>query len=89
MSTPMTTISCRRSPYRSCQRALWHDLYGDRRQEIVVIGVDMDEPELRAGFEACLMTAAERRHLSSWGTLEHPFPWDDFHPDDGQAAHPN
>lgn len=70
-------------------RALWHDLYGDRRQEIVVIGVDMDEPALRAGFEACLMTAAERRHLSTWGTLEHPFPWDDFHPDDGQAAHPN
>lgn len=69
-------------------RALWHDLYGDRRQEIVVIGVDMDEPALRAGFEACLMTAAERRHLSTWGQLEHPFPWDDFHPDEGQAAPP-
>ena len=28
-------------------RALWHPVYGDRRQEIVVIGIDMDEEALR------------------------------------------
>jgi G3E family GTPase len=67
-------------------RGLWHDMYGDRRQEIVVIGVDMNEAALRAGFEASLMTATERKHLSTWGRLEHPFPWSDFEPEDTSTA---
>ena len=29
--------------------------YGDRRQEIVVIGRDVDEAELRQRFDACLL----------------------------------
>lgn len=33
--------------------------FGDRRQEIVVIGIDVDEAALRARLDACLVTDAE------------------------------
>jgi G3E family GTPase len=59
-------------------RSRWRQPHGDRRQEIVVIGMDMDEAELRRGFRRCLLTDSElaggpRR----WRRLPDPFPrWD-------------
>ncbi len=38
---------------------LWHSQWGDRRQEIVLIGQDMDEADLRARLDACLLSDAE------------------------------
>jgi hypothetical protein len=38
---------------------LWHPLWGDRRQELVVIGVHMDERVVRATLDACLLNDAE------------------------------
>ena len=35
-------------------RALWEEPHGDRRQELVFIGVGLDEAAIRAGLEACL-----------------------------------
>jgi len=35
-------------------RALWQEPHGDRRQELVFIGVGLDEAALRAKLEACL-----------------------------------
>ena len=43
--------------------------FGDRRQEIVVIGVDMDEAGIVAEFEACLLTHDE---LSKGGAVGRP-----------------
>ncbi len=37
--------------------ALWQEPHGDRRQEIVFIGRDLDEAALRASLEACLLPA--------------------------------
>ncbi len=54
---------------------LWHPVYGDRRQEIVIIGVDLDEQAIRAGFDACLLTEAELDQPEQWAQLPHPFPW--------------
>lgn len=56
----------------------WNENSGDRRQEIVFIGVDMDEPELRARLDACLMTRPEMAEaIESQLDLEDPFPaWD-------------
>ena len=56
-------------------KQLWHPVYGDRRQELVVIGVDMDEDAIKAGFDACKMTEEERAHPALWAELDHPFPW--------------
>ncbi len=35
-------------------RAAWQEPHGDRRQEVVFIGVQLDEPALRARLDACL-----------------------------------
>ena len=49
--------------------------YGDRRTEIVLIGRDMNEAELRAKFDACLLTDSEfDKGPNAWSRLVDPFP---------------
>lgn len=56
-------------------RAKWHDSVGDARQEIVLIGMDMDEAALRAKFDACLLDDADMaRGPQTWSTWHNPFP---------------
>ncbi|WP_195806609.1 GTP-binding protein [Winogradskyella helgolandensis] len=37
----------------------WHSVFGDRKNEIVFIGQDLDESLIRKQLESCLLTAAE------------------------------
>ncbi|ABF07984.1 zinc metallochaperone GTPase ZigA [Cupriavidus metallidurans] len=56
-------------------RAKWDDSVGDARQEIVLIGVDMDEFELRRCLDACLLTDDEMAQGPDvWTTWHNPFP---------------
>lgn len=49
--------------------------YGDRRQEIVLIGLNMDETMLRACFDACLLTNEEMAlGPETWKQFPDPFP---------------
>ncbi len=60
---------------RSAITAAWEEPYGDRKQEIVMIGVEMDEAELRAGFDRCLLSDEEMSHgAAAWKTWSDPFP---------------
>jgi len=53
----------------------WHEPYGDRRQELVIIGVDMDQDELTRLLDQCLLTPAElSAGPASWRKLRDPFP---------------
>jgi G3E family GTPase len=53
----------------------WDPVFGDRRQEIVIIGIDMDEAELRRRLNACLLSDAEiARGPQAWRRLRDPFP---------------
>ncbi|WP_047396914.1 zinc metallochaperone GTPase ZigA [Chitinibacter sp. ZOR0017] len=54
-------------------RANWDPLYGDRRQQLVLIGCGMDEAALREQLDACLLTPAELSS-GSWRALPDPFP---------------
>lgn len=55
-------------------RARWDEHVGDARQELVLIGMDMDEPALRARFDACLLTDAEMAAgPEHWTTWDNPF----------------
>ena len=64
----------------------WQEPWGDRQQELVLIGIDMDAAALTAAFDACLLTDAElAAGADSWADLADPFPsWAEA--DDGVDA---
>ena len=58
--------------------AVWQEPFGDRRQELVVIGQDMDIESTRQTLNACLLTDEEfAAGPEAWVNLEDPFEsWD-------------
>jgi len=55
-------------------RDSWRVPHGDRRQELVLIGIDMDEAALRAGFAHALLTDKELQlGAERWRRFEDPF----------------
>ena len=63
-------------------RSTWDPRYGDRRQELVFIGIDIDEAGLRARLNACLLAPElARQDSAAWSGLPNPFP-----PLEGPAA---
>lgn len=52
----------------------WDDRWGDRRQELVLIGIDLDEAGLRSALDDCLLTEAELAlDLALWQQFPDPF----------------
>lgn len=52
----------------------WDDLTGDARQEIVLIGMDIDQAALTAQFDACLLTDDEMAlGAKEWELFDNPF----------------
>jgi G3E family GTPase len=62
--------------------------WGDRRQELVFIGMEMNEAEIRAQLDACLLTEEEMAFgLERWKDFPDPFPrWAAIDEDETQAA---
>jgi len=60
-------------------RSKWDPNVGDARQELVLIGMDMDEAALRAELDACLLSDAEMAAgPHAWMRWDNPFPgWPD------------
>lgn len=60
--------------YRAEIEASMQGEYGDRRQELVLIGADLDEVGIKATLDACLLTDDEmRRGPEYWSRFEDPF----------------
>lgn len=53
----------------------WDPVYGDRCQELVLIGIGMDEQALRTRLQACVMTQEEMmRPAAELAKISDPFP---------------
>ncbi len=60
---------------RPDQQPGWHARFGDRVQQIVFIGQNMDEAGIRARLDACLLDERlASADSSSWAGLRNPFP---------------
>ena len=60
--------------YAAMQR-LWDPAWGDRRQELAMIGIGLDEAGLRADLDACLLSEREMREGPvQWQRYADPFP---------------
>lgn len=56
--------------------ANWQELCGDKRQELVFIGQQLNIPKLHQQLDACLLT--EQEQLLDWQDFPDPFPaWDE------------
>ena len=64
--------------WRTQLKKNWHDVWGDRRQEIVFIGIarEMDEAWIRRELDACLLgsDAKPKFDWKAWDKLRDPFP---------------
>lgn len=60
---------------RATLEAAWDPVFGDRHQEIVLIGTGMDQSALSAALDACLLSDAELAlPAASLAAMEDPFP---------------
>lgn len=60
-------------------REVWDPTFGDRRQELAFVGIDLGEAELTSSLEACLLTDAELTEPERWSSGPHPFRWKEPH----------
>jgi G3E family GTPase len=58
---------------------LWREPFGDRRQELRFVGLELNESQLRASFDECLLTDTElSAGPEGWARLADPFArWSD------------
>lgn len=54
---------------------IWQEPHGDRRQELVFIGIELDQAAVTRQLDACLLTPAEMDGgIESWQKFSDPFP---------------
>ncbi len=70
----------------------WQEPFGDRQQELVIIGINMDKNQLIAEFDRCLLTPTEMllgdmgEYMQGWKALSDPFPLWHQHEAETEAA---
>ena len=71
---------------RPDQQPSWHPRFGDRAQQLVFIGLGMNEPELRRRLDACLLDEAlAEGDSAAWTNRANPFP--KLHAESNPARH--
>lgn len=57
--------------------SVWDEIWGDRRQELVIIGQNLNHEAVKSSLDSCLLSDAEMKSgPASWQNLPDPFgPW--------------
>lgn len=55
-------------------KARWHKRFGDRQNELVIIGQDLKPEKIIAALQDCLCTELELKHMENNGPFKDPFP---------------
>ena len=55
--------------------SVWHPEYGDRFQDLMFSGIDLDEEALIRRLGQCLLTDEELADREGWQSMPHPFDW--------------
>lgn len=56
------------------EKEFWDTPYGDRKNELVIIGVGMDEAKITKILDDALLTDEEYANFDSWSTFNDPLP---------------
>ena len=59
---------------RDSIEAGWNKAFGDRKNELVIIGQDLDERQVTKELDECLCNEAELAHWEAGGQFEDPWP---------------
>ncbi len=59
---------------RPAIEARWHKRFGDRQNELVIIGQDLNQQQITAELQDCLCTELEISHMENNGAFKDPFP---------------
>ena len=71
-------------------KSVWDEIWGDRRQELVIIGQDLNQLEVTDALNACLLNDQEMQSgPASWSTLPDPFGSWEMGCDDSECDDPN
>ncbi|MNO06236.1 putative metal chaperone YciC [compost metagenome] len=54
-------------------KARWDERWGDRMNEVVFIGIGMDQADIEARLDRCLLNEEEMKQ--DWSRLNNPLPW--------------
>ena len=70
--------------------SVWDEIWGDRRQELVIIGQDLDSAAMTAALNSCLLNDQEMQSgPASWSALPDPFGSWEIECDDSQCDNPD
>jgi len=61
--------------FKAYLEEIWHPAFGDRLQNLNIVGIAVDEQELLGRIEACLLTEEELSAPDEWSSLPDPFQW--------------
>jgi hypothetical protein len=59
---------------RQSIEARWHKRFGDRQNELVIIGQDLNNQQITKELQDCLCSELELKHMEAGGNFNDPFP---------------
>jgi len=56
-------------------KEIWHPEFGDRHQDLSIVGIGIKEEEMRSYLDQCQLTDEELAATDQWASMSDPFQW--------------